>query len=153
MPMVPSLDIDALGPRMLIPKVSHALDFSDVPNVYVVDDDGLTARAVNDDPNSETSTVRRGYEHDGYDSAPVPIDGETLAAYARRKLQEASTVEDSRSYEREYHPDLLPYSVVRGVRPTQGLDGTFRITRQSLDMGHGIKVSETAVKEVRTWTA
>ncbi len=151
MPTEPALDLDAAGARLLLPGIGYKLDYSSVPNVYRADDGTLTATAANDDPSSPTSTVSRGYEHDVVDKSPKPLAGETLAAYAVRKLMEASVVEETRDYEREYAPGVLPGCIARGS--VEGLRGDFRITRQSLAVKGGITVKETASREVRTWDA
>ncbi len=152
-PTAPSSLLDASAARALAPGVTSSLDYSGVPNAYLADDGRQSVRVVNDDPESPTSTTSRGYVHDVVDTAPKPVDGETLAAYARRKLREMSTVEDVRGYTRAYEPDLRPYDVVRFSLPSQGLSGDMRITRQSLRIGRGITVTEEACKEVTTWTA
>jgi len=153
MPTDAALSLDSTNAALLMPSVRYDLDYSNVPNVYIADDDGMTAKAVNDDAASATSTIARGYEHTYIDSSPTPVNGETLAAYARRRLAELSVVEDTRRYTREFYPGVMPYSIVKGTLPDARLFGEFRVSAQSLEMGAGITVTETAVEEVRTWTA
>lgn len=153
LPAEPDLVLGADGLRMLMPGASHALDYSDVPNRVLVRHGANEALAVNDDPESETSTVARGYCHDLVEESATPVDGETLADYARRRLAEESAVADSRTYEREYAPGVLPSSVVRASLSEIGMVGDFRVVRQSLDLGHGVKVTERAEREVATWRA
>ena len=152
MPSEPAMVLGRGSARIMSPGASHALDYSNVPNSYYADDGTQAARAVNDDPSSPTSTVSRGYVHDVLDAEPLPVGGEGLAAYARRKLRELSVVEDSRTYARAFEPGLRPYDVVRFELPDMGLYGDMRIKSQSLEFGRGISTRETAAREVRTWT-
>lgn len=153
MPRDPSLSLDSVGARLLMPSVSHEADWSQVPNRYVAVDGDERAEAVNDDPASETSTVRRGYVHDGsgVDTAPVRVNGETLRAYCARRLAEESTIPDTRTYKREWWPGVLPFSVVRGSESAVGCSGPLRVERQSLECGAGVTVTERAAREVRSW--
>lgn len=151
LPTDPVLDLSAASAHMLAPGTSHADDRASVPNRYVANDGEREAVAVNADADSPVSTISRGYEHDYYDKAPKPVDGETLAAYARRRLRELSVSRDTRKYVREYWPGALPQSVVRCTMPDAGLSGDLRITRQALSLGYGVSVTEEAVSEVALW--
>lgn len=153
LPTEPALELTSGTRALLVPGASYPTDYSSIPNVYVADDGGVQVRVVNDDPASPTSTVSRGYEHDEVDKSPKPVNGESLAAYARRRLQELSTVEDAVEYVREYQPGVLPYSMSRAARPDIGMVGDRRIDTQTVELGEGARVSERAVKEVSTWTA
>ena len=150
-PTEPSLLLDRANARLVEPSMSYDYDLTDVPNRYVAKQDNHIETAVNDDPNSEVSTVFRGFEHDEYDSSPVRVDGETLYGFACRMLEERSVVQDKRTYSRKWWPEVLPGDVVRGSMPSVGLDGDMRVIRQSLDCGHGIRVTEEAAREVRLW--
>ena len=152
-PSEPAIELSNANARLLLPKVSRKLDLTGVPNVYLARDGGMQAVAVNDDPASPTSTVARGYEHDVTDSAPRPVDGESLAEYARRKLAEASVVEDAVTYTREWWPGVHPGSLARCSLPGWGIEGDLRVVKQSLTLGMGVTVLEQASKEVRTWQA
>lgn len=151
MPTVPSLSIDMTHARLLHPGIEHQLDTSDVPNVYKVTDGASEAVATNASESSITSTVTRGWTNEVLDESPVRVNGETLQAYAERKLEEASTVEDSRTYVREWWPGVHPYHVVRGSLASVLLDGDLRVKAQSVACGKGITVTETACREVHTW--
>ena len=151
LPDVPDLPLDAAGARLLHDGIHHELDYSEVPNRYIAADAGVEAVASNDDPGSPTSFVTRGWHSDIRDDSPTRVNGETLQAYAERRLEEESTVWDVRSYEREWWPGVFPDSLVRGSLASVLLDGDLRITRQSLACGRGIVVTEEARKEVKTW--
>lgn len=150
-PTEPSLDLDYAGARLLIPGVHHELDWSEVPNRYVVNDGTYYAETVNDEPWSPTSVMARGYLNDAFDSSPTLVNGESPQEYCDRMLEESSTVHDVRSYTREWWPNVTCFSVVRGSVPSIGLDGDMVVERQSLECGNGIKVTEQAYMEVVAW--
>lgn len=150
-PTEPKAEVDGTNTRLVMPGVKHGYAVLKVPNRYIADDDYERAVVVNDDPESDVSTVARGYYHDQLDTSPCPVDGETLERYARRRLRELSTVYDTREYQREWVPGLLPGDIVKASVPELGLDGNLRVTSQSIRCGHGAVVSEKATKEVRLW--
>lgn len=145
MPTEPALVLDNAGAGLLMPSVNVSADATEVPNVIIVTNGIETVRAVNDDPNSATSTVSRGRRIEQLIQNPVRVNGETLTAYANRALSELSSVERSYSYQREWWPDVFPYSIVRGRLSSSGLYGDLRVKSQTLACGRGILVSETAV--------
>ena len=150
-PSEPDLVLDRAGARLLSVSGSFEADSSEVPNRYVAVDGTETAEAVNDDPGSKTSTVRRGYRVDVVDSSPVRVNGETLAAYCARRLEEESAMPDTKTYTREWWPGVGPYSLVRGSLASVGVEGDLRVVSQSLECGRGITVTERASREVRLW--
>lgn len=145
LPDEPALVLDNAGAGLLMPTVNISADETDVPNVIIVTNGIETVRAVNDDPNSPTSTVSRGRRIERLVQNPVRVNGETLTAYANRTLEEAGKVERSYNYQREWWPGVFPYSIVRGRLSSSGLYGDLRVTSQSLACGAGVLVSETAV--------
>lgn len=151
MPTEPSLVLDRAGARLVQPEFSRRLDYSEVPNRYFAVFGGEVEGVTNDDPASATSTVARGWASDVVDTSPVRVDGESPYAYVRRKLTEASTVSDERTYTREWWPDTLPFDVVRGTLSSVGFDGDFRVVSQQVTCGAGITVEERASREVRLW--
>lgn len=150
-PTEPSLDLDLAHARLMQPEVSRELDWSEVPNRYFAVDNGVVAAAVNDRPESETSTVRRRWCSDVVDESPTRVDGESLRAYAERRLEELSMVRDSRTYRREWWPGVYPFSVIRGSISSVGMEGDFRVESQHITCGTGIVVEEKAFKEVYSW--
>ena len=148
-PEEPSLILDTGGMRLLTPGIRYTTDISEIPNRYIAIDDFVRAVAVNDDPASAVSTVSRGYYVDYVDESPVPINGETMGAYVRRKLKELSVMKDEREYTREYSPDVLLYSLIRAS--IDGLQGDLRVQSQNLTCGAGITVAEKAIREVTLW--
>lgn len=155
-PTEPALELDAAGASLLMPDVDYDLDYSQVPNRYRAMDGGLYAESVNDDPASPSSVHARGYYDDGeqgFDDAPARVNGETLQAYADRRLAECSVVRDGRVYSREWWPGVHPWSVVRGSLAGVRLEGDLRVARQSIDTSAGLLVTEEAYREVSSWRA
>lgn len=149
MPSEPSLTLDRASTRMLDPKISYALDLSDVPNRFIVKSGGMSAVAENvDGPN--VGRRERGYWVDASESNPAMLEGETLQSYAERRLAEESVVLDERSYVRAW-ADLSPYDIVTGSMADAKLEGSMRIVSQDYSCGNSVKVTEKAVKEVRLW--
>lgn len=151
MPSEPTITLDSANARLLHPGIHHSLDYSEVPNRYKVVDGSVSVVAVNDDPDSVTSIPYRGWVHDKRDESPIRVNGETHAAYAARRLEEESTVKDSRTYSREWWPDLAPFDVVRGSLASVDMDGDLRVMRQAVTCGVGITVEEESYLEVKTW--
>lgn len=154
MPDEPSIDMPEDMAKVLYPEISYETDLTEVPNRYVaIDGSGNMAYAINDSQNSVVSTVSRGFIVDAdVDTSPMPLGGETLADYCRRKLAEASVVSDTRSYTREYIPNLLPDMLIRGTLSTVGMTGSMRIDNQSLECGAGVVVTESSNREVMLWS-
>lgn len=147
----PALILDNANARLLQPSISRSLDYSQIPNVYRVTQGTETVEAVNDDPNSPTSTVARGWRMVECDENPVRVNGETLGGYADRMLEEKSIALDTRTYTREWWPDVHVGSYVRGTVASVGIDGLFRVDSQQLTCDKGITVQEQASREVYTW--
>ena len=143
-PKTPELLLDNAHASILRPSTSFSKDLSDIPNVYIAVDGDYRYEARNDDPESPLSTVTRGREIDYIDRSPQRINGESLKSYAERKLEEKSTITETYSYNREYWPDVLPYSLVSGSIPSTGLVENMRVLTQSLKFGKGLEISEKA---------
>lgn len=148
-PTEPSLIIDSTNAGLLSNGIEFDSDVSEIPNRYIVIDSGSIVTAVNADTNSPVSTVTRGYNIDVIDKSPTPIDGETYSEYANRRLHQASMLKDTRSYTREYAPNVFPYSIIRGS--IDGLLGDYRVESQSIECGNGITVNEKASMETSLW--
>ena len=149
-PTEPALTVDSCSIRLLENGISYDRDISEIPNRYIIIKEDNRTIVVNDDPNSEVSTVNRGYFVDVVDESPTPINGETLGVYGQRKLKELSVLEDKRKYTREYAPNVNVYSIIRAS--INGLEGDLKVTDQSIECGHGITIGETANREIRLWT-
>lgn len=147
----PALTLSGDLMRLVLPGVDDELDMSEVHNRYIANDGDSTAIAVNDDDASPTSVPTRGYYHDLYDDSVVRINGESLEAYAQRKLEEDSIVADARQWQREWWPDVYPGDLIRASIPWGGVQGDFWCRRQSLRCEAGIVVTERAERRIVTW--
>lgn len=150
-PTDPALELDRAGAALIETKVDYVDGYDSVPNRYRVWEGALYAQATNDDPDSPTGYPSVGYWTDEADRNPVRRDGETLDAYATRRLAEMSVVRRERTYRRKWWPDVAPGDLVRGSLPSVRLDGDLRVERQSIACGAGIVVTERASMEVSTW--
>lgn len=148
-PSTSSLSLAGVNVSYLQPGIDYELDDSAVPNRYIAVNGRAQAVAVNDSVSSSVSTINRGYTVDVVDTEPVCVNGETLRAYATRKLRELSTVADTRSYTREFFPGVNVYDLVdAGV---DGMNGILRVVQQSLTCNYGITVTEQSSTEVNLW--
>lgn len=151
-PTEPALLLDRAAASLLLPKISYKDDYADVPNRYKVTEGDSWAVAENVDPTSAVGLPNVGYWVDAEpDDNPVRIGGETLHAYARRRLMELSTITSERTYTRKWWPGVLPGDVVQGSMASVHLEGNLRVVRQSLACGAGIAVTEMATREVKLW--
>ena len=138
-----SLSLDQVHASLLEPEVGHDDGLSSMPNRYIVIDGDRMCAAVDDDPESPTSTVRRGRFVDMVDSSPTLVDKENLQSYADRRLKEETSVLGKRTYVRDFWPDTYPYSLVRGSIASVGLVGDMRVLSQSYDISDtGLMVTE-----------
>lgn len=149
LPTEPALVLDSSNTSLLANGIGYESDIADVPNRYIVITDNSRTLAVNSDPESSVSTVRRGYCVDYVDESPTPVNGETMSAYADRRLKELSVMNDARSYSREYAAGVNLYSIVRAS--IDGLEGDLRVQSQTIKCGRGITVEEKADREVALW--
>lgn len=148
-PTEPSLILDNSNTSLLTNGVNYTTNISEIPNRYIVIDDNNRAIAENNDPNSEVSTVSRGFFVDEIDESPTPINGETYSEYAERQLELLSVMEDERTYTREFVPGVYLYSIIKAS--IDGLEGDLRVKSQTLKCGNGITIAEKAVREEHLW--
>lgn len=150
-PTEPALEIGSDNIGMLMPQVKSSNDLSKVHNRYTAIQKDVAEVVVNDDPESLTSTVVRGYVSDVVDKSPKRVNGETLRAYCIRKLKEDSLLKTPYTYSREYWPDLVPYDIIRASVPQVGMTSDMRISKQKVTLSGGLLVEETAETEERLW--
>lgn len=139
--------------KLIFPGVDRELDLTSIPNVYRAYSETTWAEAVNDDPESRVSTVSRGRRVEKVDTSPTRVNGETLAQYCARRLEEESTLFRSFTYTRELDPDARPFDISSDSLPNIGMDGDLRIASQSLECGASCKVTQTVSIEVKEYTA
>lgn len=150
-PTTTALELNSLNARLLMPTIEYRDSRVEVPNRLTAISGSRSATAVNEDPSSPVSTVNRRYFVDVVEQDAIPVNGETIDAYAVRRLKQLSTYSDERTYTREFYPDVYPYDIVEGSIPRVGLDGKMYVVSQSLECGAGVVVTERAVKEVALW--
>lgn len=155
-PSEPQLDLSGVMAGIVFPGVTYETDMSSIPNRYMASDsESVIHSAVNDDPDSPVSTVRRGFVIDadtGVEEDPMTLNGESIDQYCARRLRELSVLETSRSYSREYVPGLLPNMMFSASVGVVGLAGGMRVDTQTVTCGNGVTVSESAIMEVPLWT-
>lgn len=143
---------------ILYPETSLTHDLFGIPNVVeVVCDTGTEiyqARVVNDDPNSPTSTVRRGREIKYVDSNPS-LPGyptkEQVDEYAEDLLKKLSSVEYQVTFTHGYYPIRLGDCVRLNYKKADLVDIKAKVIRQSIKCEPGCPVNTTAVFTTKLW--
>ena len=133
-------------------------DIYGIPNVveviYSDSNEYYYARAVNDDPNSPTSTVSRGRELTYRDTDPAIVGDLTehqLQEYANNLLKALSTIEYTVTYTHAYCPVRLG-DCVRLNYSRAGLTGIkAKVISQSIKCEPGCPVTEKAVFSTKLW--
>lgn len=143
---------------ILYPDITMQHDLYGIPNVVeVVCSTGMekyTARIVNDDPNSPTSTVNRGREILYRDTEPnlpgFPTE-EQINEYASNLLESLSSVEYKVTYTHGYCPVRVGDAVRLNYKKA-GLEGIkAKVIEQTINCSNGCSVSETAVFTKKLW--
>ena len=143
---------------ILYPDVTMEHDLYGIPNVVEVTYSDAkvcySARIVNSDPNSPTSTVNRGREIPYIERNPdfggTPSESQ-LREYARRLLKTLSSVENTVTFTHGYCPVRLD-DCVRLNYTRAGLHNVkARIVNQTIDCTAGCKVSTKAVYTTKFW--
>lgn len=137
-----SADFNSLTADSLNPSVRMSSDWFECPNVFraVKGDEYEVVR--DDDPDSMLSTITRGREVWMEDTGCHLNNGESLYAYAVRRLREEQQVAVSVSYDRRYHPDVMVGDRVRLRYPAQKIKGVFRVVSQKVTLGYGAMTAE-----------
>lgn len=125
--------------------VSH--DWYSCPNVFRAIDEDLTAVARDDSEDSPFSTINRGREIWMQDTSCDLADNESIGQYALRRLREEQSRAISGEYTRRFSPDIMPGDLIFLKYPKQGLNGTYRVTSQSIELTHGARTSEEVSNE------
>lgn len=143
---------------ILQPEVSVDRDLYGIPNVvevvYSKGIETISARVVNDDSNSPTSTVRRGREIiqriTDPDMVGLPTQ-EQIQEYAERALKELSSIEYTVTYTHGYCPVRLG-DCVRLNYSRAELNGIkAKVVSQSIQCKVGCPVTEKAVFTKKLW--
>ena len=136
--------------------VNH--DLYGIPNVveviYSYGSDYKEAIAINDDPNSPTSTISRGRQIVYRDTDPSLrgyVTQEQLDNYAERKLKELSTLEYTVSYKHAYCPVKIGDCVRLNYTRAGIKDIKAKVISQNIKAEPGCPVSEKAVFTSKLW--
>lgn len=135
------IDVDSIELR-----VSVENNWFDCPNVFRAVQGNFSATAMDNDPDSIFSVQNRGREIYYEETGANPYAGESLAQYAKRRLQEEQQIYTSASYSRRFDPDVNVSDAISLRYPAQGLDGIYYISSQTITLGYSPTVSEVAYK-------
>lgn len=163
----PIQTVDELQPRwtftddnssILYPEANLKHDLYGVPNVVeVVCSTGTEiyyAKAINDDPNSPTSTIRRGRQiiyRDTNPNLPGYSTKEQIDEYAETLLKTLSSVEYQITYTHGYCPVRVGDCVRLNYEKAGLVDVKAKIINQTINCEAGCSVSETAVFTKKLW--
>lgn len=165
--MAPQQDTASLQPvwtyddgnsSILYPDISVDRDLYGIPNVVeVIHSNGAGyyfVRAVNDDPNSVTSTVRRGREIIHRVTNPDLVGNPTetqVQDYAKQLLREQSVLEYTVSYTHGYCPVRLGDCVRLNYARAGITDIKAKVISQTIKCKPGCSVTEKAVFTAKLW--
>lgn len=149
---------DDSNSSILYPELTMDHDLYGIPNVveviYSYGAQYREAKAINDDPNSLTSTVNRGRQIIYRDTDPRLagyVTQEQIDAYAERLLKELSTVEYTITYTHAYCPVRVG-DCVRLDYSRAGITGIkAKVISQNIKCTPGCPVSEKAVFTNKLW--
>lgn len=167
----PHIDLNAMRPvwefndsnsSILLPELTNERDLFNVPNVveviYSTDSEIYTAIAINDDPNSITSTVSRGHIVKYRDTSPSISENMTgnnaqeyLDTYAKKLLRNLSNVEHELTYSHGYCPVRLGDCVLLNYEKANLRNIRARVIKQEIECKTGCTVSETAIYTTQLW--
>lgn len=143
---------------ILYPDISMDHDLYGIPNVvevvYSRGSSSYFARAVNDDSNSQISTVNRGreiiYRVNDPDMIGDPTNNQ-IDDYAEQLLRELSTIEYTVSYTHGYCPVRLGDCVRLNYERAGIVDVKAKVISQSIKCEPGCPVTEKAVFTTKLW--
>lgn len=154
----PVWTFDDSNSSILYPSLDMKQDLYGIPNavevIYSNNRDYFYKKVVNDDPNSPTSTVRRGREIVYRDINPGGIGNPTeeqLEAYATQLLKDLSCLEYRITYKHGYCPVRVGDCIRLNYERAGMLNVKAKVISQSIDCIPGCPVTETAVFTNRLW--
>lgn len=136
----PVINFDSQENDIIEPDVSDSQDLYSCPNVFRAISGNLTAIA-----RDEESITARGREIWAEETTVNLNTGESIAQYARRRLDELQSPSRKISYARRFVPDVFPGDVVQIRNAEQSIIGRFKLTSQKIDLGYGARTAEEAV--------
>lgn len=126
------------------PIFTRGYDWYQCPNVFRATMNDQSTVAIDDSPDSPLSTVNRGREIWAEEKSCNLSEGETLYEYASRRLKELQTVAKKIGYDRRFNPNVYVTDLVK-FNYAQ-LEGTYIVTSQRIEIGHGANTTEEAVR-------
>ena len=133
-------------------SITDTQDWYSVPNCIRVISGSSFSEFIDDDPSSPISTVARRAVRGGTgeiwmaDTAASLGDNESLAEYALRVLREAQEPARTISYARRFRPNVVVTDLVAIHLPGVGIDGIYKVTSQTIELGYGCRTSEEVVE-------
>lgn len=163
----PKVEVDSMSPvwtydddnsSILYPELTMDHDMFGIPNVVevVYSTKGISYHktAINDDPNSPTSTVNRGrriiYREVNPDLTGNPTENQ-IEDYANQLLKELSTLKCTVTYTHGYCPVRVGDCVRLNYARSGLTDIKAKIIRQSIKCEPGCPVTETAIFTTKLW--
>ena len=137
---------DPLDNDAIEPEIEITYDWYQCPNCFRAISGDLTAVAKDENEDSIFSIPSRGREVWMEDTDADLNEGETIEAYALRRLREEQSVATQAKYKRRFHPELSVSDLVQLHYPEQGLEGLYKITSMSMELGYGCSVDEEVEK-------
>ena len=141
------MTFDPLDNDCIETQITASNDWYSCPNVFRAIDEDMTAIARDDSEDSPLSTINRGREIWAQDTSCDLNDNESIGEYAARRLREEQKNALSATYKRRFQPDIMPDDLIYLKYPEQGLNGVFRVTSQTIDLGYGATTSEEVTNE------
>jgi hypothetical protein len=149
---------DDSNSSILYPEITISHDLYGIPNVveviYSYGSQYREAIAINDDPNSPTSTVNRGRKIVYRDTDPRLagyVTQEQINEYAEKLLRELSTVQYSVTYTHAYCPVRVGDCVRLNYTKAGITDVKAKVVSQNTKCTPGCPVSEKAVFTNKLW--
>ena len=141
-PSDPKASFDPRSHDVIEPHIKDKRDWFSCPNYFraISGDRAVVAK----DETSSLSIGARGREIQREESATLS-DGETLEEYAMRRLKELQSPSRTISYTRRYDPDIWTGSLIQMSYPHIGINGVFRVSKQTITLGLGCPTQEEAV--------
>lgn len=152
-PKEPDLEIGVENLKLVKPGIKRSRGKAGVPNRFIARDGKYEEIAENNDLSSPSSYQNVGRWIEEFDANPSYVNGESLWTYARRRLEELSSVTRTYDYVREFVPGVYPFSLIRAYSSENGFVGDVRVSKQKLTLDKGIEVSETGVETIKLWRA
>lgn len=138
---------DAIDNDVIELSVTDEYDWYSAPNVLRVISGDITSVVRDDNPDSKLSTVSRGREIWAEEASVTLGNNESLGSYAIRRLKELQSPSRTVSYSRRFDPNVTVGDIVKINHPEIGINGTFKVTSQKLELSYGCRTEEQAVIE------